>query len=600
MSSESDIQMGTERALFLLAEKRSEAVFNELLDYASETCLKNPPRFLQEGDTSQYDTGSTEDILIQKYGARALATLIEAAHGVHDEQKPDDKFHVSELITSPMDFGTPSNNRILENVALFGQKLIDESLAVIGPDTAKWIDKLRHAATFEDELKVIVWLDERLQTICMKSRRESSEDDERTHFYPPFRISPKFIGEYPNIAVQPSCLSASIMTTAFFEKAGIRTLHCGVTTPGREVGNDLLMNTLGITQRRNDHIDYEGIHLRDDTLAPLLVGSVAWSQRPSAQHGAVYARLSSGWWQVDSYGDATYLLSKQETEHLDTIHTDLDDWKHIVPNLEFASRTETNPHQQLLDADNAELIVTLALCEHTHEPELVRHISDALSTIPEESYISYLFENYLMPLLDAQYIKMLNDDDARVRFTSIIEESMQTYFNESFDTPLRLLFESALNEFIRWKDSPEVFIKRCATDEQYRRRRAEDFMQITSVMAILGAKQSAIKSAGYAHLSVDIGNPAMRIGLATLSDFARYDEHPLPPSFWISHWPGSVSVQENIDNPPANDIDKVLLFNTALWHEAHPFTTMRNYDKITSFLSTTKKELDHDDGEGRS
>src|SRR5690606_21858595 len=120
--------------------------------------------------------------------------------------------------------------------------------------------------------------------ISNKSRGNSSVEDESAHFYPPHRISPKFIGSYPTPNVQPSCLSASIIAASFFERAGKPVLHGGVTTPGNEAGTELLLYTLRKIAERNTGSTMQNTDPQLYALATTVKAASEWIKRPLAQH----------------------------------------------------------------------------------------------------------------------------------------------------------------------------------------------------------------------------------------------------------------------------------------------------------------------------
>lgn len=606
MDSGQEIRLGTERALFLLAERRSETAFDDLLSYASEVCLSSTPQYLKEGEVSKYDTLPQELSLVQSLGARSLAALIETADGIHTPRPEDHKgYHVSELIEHPDGFSTKMNMRILENAERFGQALIDESFAILGKDANLWVEKLRTATTEQEEMEVIYWLDLRLATICERSRSESSAEDEAAHFYPPYRISPKFIGTYPKPNVQPSCLSASIIATSFLERAGMPTLHAGVMTPAADIGSHLLEDITRLVVSRHKDTPPENNDAASLYLAPLVSYYKKWQQRPLAQHGAVYTRLpATGWVQVDAYSDATHRVFNEEATQLDALEGQLKEWKDSVPNLEFSTALNPDRGMRVFGADYASLSALLATYEYDNDPELLQKIDGILKEIPDESYGAYLYDTCLPLLLDLKY-REKGDTLQEAVFTETIKEAEKYEVNRTGGADSRLLriFDNALRDFVRWGETPEEFIQLCRDDPHYRTRRARDLLTLPSMMAIYNAQLTAQTDRGFMHLSVDIGNPAMRIGLASLSDFSIYDDNPLPASFWTTHWPGTASVLENIENPPASMADWALVFNNLLWREMHPFTSSSNYDKVSSFLLAERGDKDYgsqEEGSGQA
>lgn len=586
MEKENPVHKGTESALFLLAEKRTEYAFRELLDYATEVCLKTPPVYLTGEAPSHYEATDTENIIVQSLGARTLAVTLELKNGMHAKEiGPDDEepaFKMAELLEVPHEFSDRLNFRMLENAERFGQALIDESFAILGKDAEAQAQKLKSATNEDEEGAVIDWLNHRIQTICEKSRSESSREDEENFFYPPFRISPKFIGAYPSIEVQPSCLSASVMAASFFEKADVATMHAGVTSPASEAGTVLLLEMI---QRAVNSEKYEAFLPR---MIPLAKGATGWLERPIAQHAAVYAKLSSSWVQFDPYGDVTYFMLDEESDQLSTAYDSLSEWKGVMPNLEFTTAPAPNDAIAMQYPEHASL--SFILSEYEHSETLLPVIDLKLKTIPDESYQSYLYDTCVQPFLDPLFRRNLSEGTR-----AGIKEHLAKYDipelerSGVYDTRFNKLFDTVLTRYILQGDSSEEFIKRCASDPEYRRRRAEDFLAVPMLMAVTNAALVAQTDMGYAHLSVDVGNPAMRIGLATLSDFALYDDYPLPASFWTTHWPGAVSVLENLDNPPTSSPDAALLYNSIVATKSHPFTSIHNYDKVSSFLSTYGK-----------
>ncbi|MGH7218459.1 MAG: hypothetical protein ACREGE_03415 [Candidatus Microsaccharimonas sp.] len=598
METENPVVKGTEQALFLLTQKRSEAVFNELLEYATEVCLKKTPTYLAEHESSCYETISCENKIVQQLGARSLSTLLELKDGVHILDKGS-SFHITEVLAEPESFSDQPNLRILENTERFGQAIIDESFSILGSDAHDWVRKLKNATTEDEEIAVVSWLDERIYNISNKSRSSSSEDDESAHFYPPHRISPKFIGSYPKLDVQPSCLSASIIAASFFERAEKPILHGGVTAPGNEAGTELLLHTLRKIANRSTESPTQNSDAQLHKLATIVQAASEWIKRPLAQHGALYVKLSNNWVQFDTYNNATHLLFDAETQHLDTLHEHLSEWSSVLPNLEFSTTILPDRGMQLATAEGSNLALALAEYEYPANAGLIETIAQALETIPQESYRSYLYDTCLKPLLDTRFHPFSKHGDVTLRTlldgTLQEAETPKLQTNGMYDSTLRRIFEKALQGFVSWENTPDEFIAQCTTDPAYRRRRAEDFLSMPQVMAVFAAQNIAQADRGFGHLSVDIGNPAMRVGLATLSDFARYDSHPLPASFWATHWPGAVSLLENMDNPPASASDWKLTFNGLLSILVHPFTSSHNYDKINTFLSTYGKR--EDDGE---
>ena len=168
------------------------------------------------------------------------------------------------------------------------------------------------------------------------------------------------------------------------------------------------------------------------------------------------------------------------------------------------------------------------------------------------------------------------------------------------ESHLRSVFYTLFHKYVLWGNAPTTVLEQAQSDVSYAQNRVEDIASLPFLMAISLARDSFLDSVGEAvvHPVVEVGLPEQRIGLAVLSDFAAHTNSPLSPSFWLSHWPGSVPIIENLDRASHSNFDDSLLYNNLVHREIHPLTSHRNYGIIRQFIEVREqaKQEGHDHG----
>lgn len=581
MERENPVSEGIEQALALFSEKTDLVAFDNLLSYATNACLDKKPEYLTLGEESKHEPKSQEHKVIHNAGARALRTLIEFELGHFDRHKDShDTPHsprVNEALAEPYAFSGVADNRILENTERFGRALIDQSFAILGSGAETKAHELRNATTTEDQIAAIRWLSNRLTAMSKKDTLRTS-DDESQKFYPPYRLSPKIIGTYPNINVSPSCLASSIIATSFFEKANIPVLQASVNATAADGPGYYLSEALYAAQSQSITPGQR------EAVGKLAEQTDAWIHRETARHAAVYIRLHDTWMQFDPLLGATVVLSQEEyTAKLDKLKQTLDNWLPVMPNLElslglvsmggFMGSNEYCPlSAALLFSDK----------EPSSNPQAI--VDSVFDNLPDESSISHLYESFFIPILNNNY--EMTPESAIVKSLELYEPDKQ----DEQEYLMYTLFEHCFRKYVLWESSWEEFTKRIAIDPEYKQRRIEDFLGLPTMVGILAAKRGAdLRERASCHPNVDVGSPAMRVGMSVLSDFAQYDNHPLSINFWMKHWAGDAAVYESLHIPPENPYDAGLLFNNILLQAEGPVANMSNHDMIMEFLHTHDK-----------
>lgn len=608
MSYEPSFEQRTDAVVNRLGELTAKLRFDELVEYATEVCLRKPPDY---DAPPTKESGKDRDVVLY-LGLRGLRSAVELAEKYisappspeeeNDEDEDEDEtaeeyededdkpksFRVD--YTSPMlypeTWSTQLDPDIINKATKFGESLIAEAYAVLGHDVYQKIEELKSAQTVKDQMDIIMWLDRRIHKMTRdpKADQESDESEEK-HFYHPMRLSPKLIGTYPNHALRPTCLSVSIIADSFFEKAGLKTLHAGVNESGSEktigAGIFLAMKTLSSFEERYN------IKFADPALAAIKNVAkrlITTHKREDAQHSAIYVQLIDGnWAQFDPNYLATFAVQEESAnEQLTKTDQILNEFEDIAPGLEIST--------MLLGSMPAAEILENIFDEQRPE-YLAAHAVKAreiLTSLGNESIPQAIYEQCFLPFFntstDNDYLALLLDaaNSARIfsEYTDKPELEIQEKFYEMFE------------RYVLWGDSLENFLRRVREDSEYLNNRIEDIVALPFMVAISIAKSEAEEGTpSYTHHKLDIGLPAPRIGFSALSDFAAYDdESELPNSFWISYWPGNASVISHIFKEPFSDSDRILTRANAISYHMHPFTSTKNYEIIKSFLEANREE----------
>ena len=144
--------------------------FRELVDLASEVCLKNPAEVTDKGDLRI-------DPVVMELGVHGVRAAVEAT--VSDpsffsrfgrgrdlsEDSDGVSFSADLPIKIPTGFSDTVDLESLQLATNFGRQLIKESFAVLGQDAHEKARQLASADSVEKQVEVIQWLDSRLSDI---------------------------------------------------------------------------------------------------------------------------------------------------------------------------------------------------------------------------------------------------------------------------------------------------------------------------------------------------------------------------------------------------------------------------------------------------
>lgn len=111
---------------------------------------------------------------------------------------------------------------VADAIAAFGRQYLTEMYAVLGEDADEKVAQYRDSQQTEgDDTVLMTWLLERCKEIDDCGMRISSEVD----IYTPIDLSPKLLGQYPDMQASPNCLSIDAMAIACLQRAGAEVYY---------------------------------------------------------------------------------------------------------------------------------------------------------------------------------------------------------------------------------------------------------------------------------------------------------------------------------------------------------------------------------------
>ena len=572
--------------------------FHDLLTMAEDVCLTRKPDYADEPNP----TG--ESAIVARVGTRGLKAALELQQGrarqyddsVGDDDFPDEQQRPITLdspIRMPDRFSESVDFSILAQAKAFGSELMTESFHTLGQDAYAKVDAFKHATSKDEQLAVMQWLDQRLYQMTRSTTntpQDESGDSVDPTFYHPARLSPKLIGAYPNQQLDLTCLSVSLTAAEFFRRAGADVMHANVSRRGIEqtqFATAAYIASLEASLKETFGLD----------LAPQLSNSLrhvfaqTWKAvtRDESHHAAVYVRLlDNNWAQFDSNFASTVAIEYEDVnEELSKSYAAITDLAPFAPGIELS-------HELLGVKSAADIAIELLSGEEplSLAPVMTAAYAELLQE-DTESIGQRIFDMCITP-----YFTSTSDDTRRDTLKELISSytttaSMQGAIEQGLQAEFYKLFE----KYVLWGDSPEVVVKRAQTDSNYLLNRVTDIATLPfTLMATLASRES--KQDGYfePHSMVELGLPEQRIGLAVLSDFAAYTDSPLTSSFWMSHWPGHVSVVEGIRGAAHSEHQDAHIYNNLVYRGAHPLTSLKNHDIIHRFLDPRQQNEDETHG----
>ena len=372
--------------------------------------------------------------------------------------------------------------------------------------------------------------DEILDPVVEQTAIEAERDQ---LFYHPARLSPKFIGSYPETRVTPTCLGISLLAAAFFEKAGAPYMHAGVMETSLEYTrmnqNDAILHIDSLAQEHNTSLNNTAASTFSDMLKTIEI----LRRNDRGHHVRVLVQLVNGRWAgidpnyraLDGYLPTDNKTIQKRFELLEQISqadkgaaTICDGREGMFSTAYYLPIVEIAP----LPAEEVALRLDWIMSGETIEEDLKTYL---LSTFADEGDLNF----------GADVITKLTTGDKLDYTDNLLGEILQKYvYNEM---PL------------------DAFVQRYKTDPAFRERRIQDFQMAPHLlmMKMLGQFASLqSKDAFYAPpASLELGLPHFRIGACVLSDFAVYTGDEMPLSFWAANWSSHVAIEDHL--PPKND-----------------------------------------------
>jgi hypothetical protein len=197
---------------------------------------------------------------------------------------------------------------LLREIEAFGGAILEEAFICLGEDAIEKVSELRLASNADQEEAVVNWLLRRIAHIDDVAAYDNPDSDD-TPNYPPFQLSPRFIGQYPTINVSPTCLGKAILISSFFHKAGLPVLHGSVM----RAKSQELSEQQAVLAAQYMTVAHPA---RIETL-PKIKNIPLERPGHTGFHVASYIKLREAWLQVDpNYRENTY-IAKEQSDILD-------------------------------------------------------------------------------------------------------------------------------------------------------------------------------------------------------------------------------------------------------------------------------------------
>lgn len=529
--------------------------FEQLMELAKETMLQDPltyERHFQRLLEQEESEPATHRLGV--WGARKALDIANGAACY-----PDPVFYEKEGVG---DLLLPVDRRTQLQIEALGSALLEEAFVCLGEDAPQKVEEFKAAGSIEEQVDVCNWLLQRIRAIRESTveneevseetedeneeeTNDSADEDIPRNFYHPARLSPKFIGKYPDVKLEPTCLGYSILLASFFEKTGIPYMHTGVISSAKkDAKRAQLFILLGIM----DTASQWGIEIPsylEDSFSSTISELKESVYGDDGYHAALLVRLGTNdrefsWAQLDPNYEANVRLGSIDNGDVENAHRLLRSTASSSKGLEA-------------HINHLATVVSLRYCvdlQHIIERSPpVEEIDRFLQEVSKEEAMADILETYFK-----DFFNPYGDDEFRVAHlqATIGEGSIQMYLSNP-EQYLQARIQRVLLSYVfpdHDKGDISKCIARCKQDPSYRQRRAED-LKMAPLYAILGLQSYYGKSimdnyVGYVvHSTYEAGSPAYRVGATVLSDLAVYCGDELPLSFWMSYWPSPVSFSEH-------------------------------------------------------
>jgi hypothetical protein len=556
--------------------------FNELLEIASSTCLRQIPDY-----SFDQELISDEQRVILMLGVRGLNNALDTiatpwdfadAAPLEDEASDDEGIDAWLPLRAPDIINGRTDLSTQRKIERFGTALLDEAYVSLGTDVGMHIARFKDAKTADEQIAELEWLDERIKAL---SKRAPLKQD-GSHFYHPLMLSTSALGQYPHHNFEPTCLGKSILTSSFVYQTGANALHAGVIQTASE--DDFNVVKFGSSMLKRKPIlprDSEIV----EKLNTVYESSFYGDNDPGFHAATLVQLLDNNWYIIDpNYGSVTEVYEPKQEE----VQKAFDDITELAP---IARGIERRVHIGEGDLPEMLFYVIGAL---DLRPD-IEQTEKILAEVEADTVIATLRE-WLVTTLDAV---AFDDEDKTKLLKNILEVAHTTELeaNGNLVTMYEEVFSNTVEDYLLWGMSPDEFVYQLQKDEVFRNRRVEDLRALPSVFlfALLMIDvdiHNAARDFDHFHDTLEVGNPNYRIGAAVLSDFATYCGDNLSYAFWAAHWSSLVPLTERL-KPGIPDYESGIVSNNIHWLEY-----VSRYTKQDGIVKKFLSDLRESDADG--
>jgi len=592
----------------------AEPAFNELVEFASEVCLQAPGRVAYHEAKLREATKppTADELLIRKIGVWGLRTAQEIADNSDSftfdtGERKEDLIHPDSPITNPQWYDLELKPEVQRKIEAFGRSILDETFICLGDggldkaqelrqlyDTMKDRGETVTAETpeYKAALDVANWLMKRVLAIATVH-----EDINQDVFYHPVRLSPKFLGQFPDVGTYPTCLGLSVLISSFCEKAGIPYLHAGVAHSSSDDNRGIYSTALSQTPA---HAKKRGITIPDqiqEQLNAIHDENQEHMFEDRGYHAAALIELLPGLWlQADPnfHSNIVYPLDADEPD-ISSVYERVKAYSELNPAFEMMIDGRMLPVTFLVE------LLFNKRSRAQRRPEWIQNWLTTADSISFESLADTFVKHYFFGPTKSERTAYFQENV--IEATSLLKTDNPEFVHETTWENLDYLDYQAQDVIRKYvfPDAPHSSslkrsIERCRTDPAYLARRVEDLqlaplLYRLKIMSEILFPESTPGDMSSGHAYMEVGMPAYRIGASILSDFAVYCGDPLPASFWTTYWPSQISITEHASEGRFGD-QLAPIRNHMGTLDLSGLRYIKSYDIINWFLEQPTKESD--------
>ncbi|MDB5160982.1 MAG: hypothetical protein JWO96_362 [Candidatus Saccharibacteria bacterium] len=548
--------------------------FAELMKFAVNTCLRDPDGYYRKLENLREEAAQSEQAKIaSRIGLWPLREAVEISLNTafRDESKLAD-------ISAPETLFMKVDPEIQLKIEAFGQAILDEAFLCLGQEAPNKVAEWLAAETTDEKKEILNWMlgvvyeiinipmDENGHEIRDDSDDEDEEitedgqePDDPILYYHPVRLSPKFIGEYPQTDVEPACLGVSILAASFYQKLGVPYLHAGVV---RTAPDEARTCSYLISEITKEYIADHGIELHarlEDLLAGLAKDTQEVLRSERGFHAAVLGQLDDEQWvQIDPHYKRNARLYEETSAELTTIHDTLSDLGNVIRGTEILWQNRNTLALNYFWNFAEEL----AAKPPRDDAEIESYLLNASPDTKVEDFVKEFLGDFL--------------EGSEIESYTELRQVLTNLCDQTYETDYKFWVEEyILGQTVRSRVFPDAkysdlshSLARCKTDERYLKNRVED-LKLIPFYALLSLQldtgnQVIRKAFNKAHSTFELGMPAYKIGASVLSHLAVWCGDELPPSFWLTYWPSQVSFADHANSGEAkSDAQRQLAYQTA-------------------------------------